>query len=73
MVSARRQYDVDRLPLWARYLLGAAIAAIVGGLAWLSGRGHSIPRWYTIGVKVAAVLLLVGGAMWLIRRLLSQR
>jgi predicted lysophospholipase L1 biosynthesis ABC-type transport system permease subunit len=73
MAAPRRRVDLTRLPRWAQYLTGAVLAAVVAALIWVAGDHHSAPGWYAVGVKIAAVVLLVAGAVWLIRRLLRLR
>jgi hypothetical protein len=64
---------MSQLPIWARYLLAAAIATVVGGLAWfVHGRGHASPGWYASGLKVAAVGLLAVVAAWLVHQLIRR-
>jgi hypothetical protein len=72
-VPPRRKVDVNRLPLWARYLLGAAVAAIVAALVWRGADARTPPHWYATGVRVAAVGLLVVLAVRLVRAVLRRR
>jgi hypothetical protein len=70
-VPPRRKVDVNRLPLWVRYLLGAAGAAVVAALVWWGADARPPPRWYATGVRVAAVgllLVLVVRLVWAILR-----
>jgi hypothetical protein len=74
VVAPRRRVDFAWLPTWAQYLLGAFIAGVVGAVVWLGGGGeHSAPGWYRLGVKIAAVALLVVGCGWVLRRLFRSR
>jgi hypothetical protein len=73
MVVPRRRVDLVWLPTWAQYLVGAAVAVLVGALIWVSGRQRSAPDWYLRGVEIAAVVLLLGGVLWLVYRLSRPR
>jgi len=61
----RRRVDLRTLPPWAQYGIALIVVAVVGGLAYLAGRGRPTPSWFTglfpvLGwIGVAALLYLV--------------
>jgi peptidoglycan/LPS O-acetylase OafA/YrhL len=72
----RRRVDLTRLPAPARYALALVILAVVVTLA-LTVPGHHPATepagWYTIAIRVGAVLLLLYAGVHLGRRLLLAR
>ena len=62
----RRQVNLRRLPTWAQYLIGIAVAVLVGALAWSSGRHRETPGWVSGGIKVAGVVFAAVAVGWLI-------
>lgn len=61
------------MPLRVRYLLGAAGAGIVAALVWWRAPTRTPPDWYSAGVRIAAVGLLVVIVVRLGRALLRRR
>jgi len=57
--------DLRTLPPWAQYGIALIVVAVVGGLAYLAGRGRPTPSWFTglfpvLGwIGVAALVYLV--------------
>ena len=74
--SPRRRVDLTRLPAPARYTLALVILAAVVTLALTVPGGHPATEpagWYTIAVRVGAILLLLYAGFRLVRHLLRSR
>jgi hypothetical protein len=72
----RRRVDFMRLPAIARYALALAILAVVVGLVLLVPGDHAGEEpagWYTVVVRVGAVLLLLYAGIWMVRRVVKAR
>jgi Kef-type K+ transport system membrane component KefB len=72
----RRRVDFTRLPAPAQYALALVILAVVVTLAVTAPGSHSASEpadWYTVVVRVGAVLLLLYTGFRLARRLLRIR
>jgi hypothetical protein len=72
----RRRIDFSRQPTVARYAVALVVLAVVVGLVLLvleDGTPAEPAGWYTVVVRVATVLLLLYGLLWLARRLLRRR
>jgi hypothetical protein len=73
----RRRVDLTRLPTPWRYALAFAGLAVGVALALLLGDGASddgqTAGWYTVLVRIGAVLLLAYGVFWIARRVIKAR
>jgi peptidoglycan/LPS O-acetylase OafA/YrhL len=73
---ARRRIDLARLPAAARYTVAFAVLAVVVGLVMLTSSDDAPTQpagWYTVVVRIGAVLLILYCAYWLAQRLLRSR
>jgi ABC-type nickel/cobalt efflux system permease component RcnA len=72
----RRRVDFTQLPTIARYALALTVLAVVVGVVVVV-RGDDASDepagWYTVVVRVGAILLLVYAGFWLIRRVKRSR
>ncbi len=69
----RRRVDLRTLPPWAQYTIALAVVAVVGGVAWLVGRGRPTPSWFQGVIPILGwigVAALVYLAVW---QLLKKR
>ncbi|HKD97289.1 MAG TPA: hypothetical protein VKB69_06740 [Micromonosporaceae bacterium] len=70
----RRRIDLLRLPAAARYAIALAVLAVVVLVAIAAAGGtNNAAGWYTVGVKIGAVVLLVALAGWLVWRIANRR
>jgi len=63
---SRRRVSLRGLPVWCQYLVGIAVAVVVGALAWRSGRQHATPAWVDGGIKIAGTVLAFVVVGWLV-------
>jgi hypothetical protein len=68
----RRRVDLTRLPVAARYALALVVVALVVALVLVVAPADARPaRWYTVLVRVGAVVALVAGVAWVVVRVLA--
>jgi hypothetical protein len=62
---SRRRVNLRGLSVPVQYLIGIAVAVLVGALAWQSGRQHATAAWVDGGIKIAGTVLAVVVVGWL--------
>jgi uncharacterized membrane protein YozB (DUF420 family) len=68
----RKRFDLSDLPAAVRYPLALAVVAIVVVLVLaVTPSGAPVAGWYRVLVTVGAVVVLVLGVGWLLRRALG--
>ncbi|HEY8735630.1 MAG TPA: hypothetical protein VIO62_01155 [Candidatus Dormibacteraeota bacterium] len=69
----RRRVDLGTLPAWAQYLIALIVVAVIGGAAWLIGRGRPTPSWFQGAIPVLGWIGVAALAYLVVRQIIKKR